>query len=159
MKTSKILFDLNWTTVNNMVCTAIQEDRSLIQLGTFMDEVKEMRKRFCETSEPFPGESLNTGPKESKPNHPANWPTTDAIHTETHGGIPQGGLVFEVGGYYEHSGGGKLSILGVFDTTMYGKNALLAEDTEGNFRAVGRDSVSVQNWIKITHEQWMSSFS
>ena len=50
-------------------------------------------------------------------------------------------MVFTVGKYYRHSGGGEdIHILCSMRTTMYG-HTMIAETSQGNFRPVGRDEV------------------
>ena len=69
-------------------------------------------------------------------------------------------IVFEIGKFYQHSGGGKLHILGELDTTMWGKLCLIAEeDGDSILRPVGKDEASAFNWQEITKKEWMKSFS
>ena len=67
----------------------------------------------------------------------------------------------EAGKYYKHSGGGFLHVLGRLDTTMWGKNALIAERSGHSYDliAVGDDVDSAVNWSETTKEEWSSNFS
>lgn len=67
-------------------------------------------------------------------------------------------LVFKIGRFYEHSGGGKLHVLESFLTTMWG-TTLIAEESGGGLRAVGSDTASAENYIEIDRERWLEDFN
>lgn len=70
-------------------------------------------------------------------------------------------ICFEIGKYYKHTGGGFLHILGRLDTTIWGKNSLIAESSGNDYglQAVGGDVDSAVNWSETTKEEWRSNFS
>lgn len=68
-------------------------------------------------------------------------------------------MIFKVGKYYKHSGGGMMHIITGAKTTLY-EWCLIAEHAgEGNFRPVGQDECSAVNWEETTEEEWMKNFS
>ena len=67
-------------------------------------------------------------------------------------------MKFEIGKYYRHTTGFSLAIIGELETTLYGK-ALIAEGTDGQLRAVGREEASAENYKEITKEEWLKNFS
>lgn len=67
-------------------------------------------------------------------------------------------MVFEVGKCYQHSGGGKLSVLCEAKTTVYG-DCLVAEDEHGELRPVGMDEDSTTNYKEMSRDEWMETFS
>jgi len=62
-------------------------------------------------------------------------------------------MVFKIGRYYRHTGGGMLAVRGQVHTTMWG-HCLVAEDEQGNLRPVGRDEVSTTNYHQILKAEW-----
>lgn len=70
-------------------------------------------------------------------------------------------ICLEIGKYYKHSGGGFLHVLGRLDTTMWGKNSLIAESAGHgtDLIAVGDDVDSAVNWYETSKEEWLSNFS
>lgn len=68
-------------------------------------------------------------------------------------------MKFEVGKYYRHTDGKKISVIGYLDTTMWGKHSLIGETCEGHLQALGKDEWSATNYKKITKKEWMTSFS
>lgn len=69
-------------------------------------------------------------------------------------------MVFEIGKYYKHSGGGFLHILCEAKTTMW-VDALVAETSghDHGIAPVGKDECSAQNWEETTEVEWMKNFS
>jgi len=66
-------------------------------------------------------------------------------------------MKFEIGKYYQHSGGHMLSILCEAKTTLYG-DCLIAEELGGSFRPVSKDAEATLNWKEVTKEEWMRNF-
>jgi hypothetical protein len=67
-------------------------------------------------------------------------------------------MIFEVGKYYKHTTGLSMQTLGNMMTTMWGL-ALIAEQSDGQIIAVGRDEDSSVNWIEISREEWLANFT
>jgi hypothetical protein len=68
-------------------------------------------------------------------------------------------MVFEIGKYYRHSGGGIMHIVGGAKTTMYGWCLIAEEQASSNLKPVGSDETSAQNWRETTEADWMTGFS
>lgn len=70
-------------------------------------------------------------------------------------------MKFEVGKCYWHQAGRGMSmkILGYLDTTLWGKNALIAETDDNRLIAIGKEESAAVNWHEITEYQWMLNFS
>ena len=68
-------------------------------------------------------------------------------------------MIFEIGKYYRHSGGGVMHIVSSAKTTMYGWCLIAEEHGISNLKPVGSDEVSSQNWTETTEIDWMSGFS
>lgn len=70
-------------------------------------------------------------------------------------------MVFEIGKYYKHSGGGYLHILGEIKTTMWFDCFVAEEAGHGNseLKPVGKDETSAQNWSETTEADWKTNFS
>ncbi|GAI31939.1 unnamed protein product [marine sediment metagenome] len=72
-------------------------------------------------------------------------------------------MKFEIGKYYRHTTAHTLAILGHLDTTMWGKNALIAESNRSHemteLIAVGSDEGSAVNYNEISKEEWLENFS
>ena len=67
-------------------------------------------------------------------------------------------MAFEIGNFYEHTGGERMAIIGELSTTMYG-NCLVAESSKSaDLRPVGHDEDAAQNWKQISKGKWLSSF-
>lgn len=64
---------------------------------------------------------------------------------------------FEVGKYYEHKGGLKLSIVGEIDTTAYGR-CLVGEESDGSLRPVGSAPENAWGCREISKEEWEALF-
>lgn len=57
---------------------------------------------------------------------------------------------FEIGKYYQHSGGGSvMHIICEIHTFFHGK-CFLAEDDDGSLRPIGTDSTARQNWSEVS---------
>jgi hypothetical protein len=70
-------------------------------------------------------------------------------------------MVFEVGKYYKHTGGGYLHILCEAETTMW-MDPLIAESAghgDGRLVPVGKDEAAAVNWTETTKDEWMTNFS
>lgn len=71
-------------------------------------------------------------------------------------------MKFEVGKYYVHTGSKSyLSVLGVLETTLYGK-AMIAEKAGKNghdFVPVGGDEDSTVGYVECSKEEWMTNFN
>lgn len=67
-------------------------------------------------------------------------------------------MKFEVGKYYQHSGGPSMAILCEAKTTLYG-DCLIAEELGGSFRPVSKDEEAAINWKEITKEEWYESWN
>lgn len=63
-------------------------------------------------------------------------------------------MKFELGKFYEHSGGGKLYMCGLANTKVYGLG-LVAESPEGVYSIVGLDEVNAKNWQEINEKEYM----
>jgi len=67
-------------------------------------------------------------------------------------------MVFEIGKYYKHSGGGMMHIVSAGKTTLYGW-CLIAEEHGGcNLLPVGSDETAAQNWSETTEADWMTGY-
>ena len=64
-------------------------------------------------------------------------------------------MKFEIGKYYQHSGGGIINILDRVHTTFYGEG-LLAENSCGDLSVVGEDETNATNWHQVSG--WSKSF-
>ena len=58
-------------------------------------------------------------------------------------------MKFQLGNYYQHSGGRVIHIIGTLNTFFYG-NGLVSEDEEGNLSRVGDDEASAMNWHQVS---------
>lgn len=67
-------------------------------------------------------------------------------------------MVFEIGKYYKHSGGGMLHIVSSAKTTMWGWTTI-AETNDARLQPVGNDETSATNYIESTEEEWVKNFS
>jgi hypothetical protein len=68
-------------------------------------------------------------------------------------------MVFEIGKYYKHSGGGVMHIIGAVKTTLYGWCLIAEEHGSASLKPIGRDEDAAQNWSETTEEHWMLGFS
>ena len=66
---------------------------------------------------------------------------------------------FEIGKYYQHTGGKMISVIGEVITTAYGKTLVAECNSMSNLMPVGRDGDAMQNWSEITKGKWLSNFS
>lgn len=67
---------------------------------------------------------------------------------------------FEIGKFYKHTSGKKISIVGCVETTMYGKTLIAEQCDSPDFTPVGYSSDSfAQSWIEIPEDEWMKCFS
>lgn len=64
------------------------------------------------------------------------------------------GSVFEIGKYYQHSMGRRISILCWAETYFHGR-CMIAEESDGCFTPVGADEANAVNWEEISREQWV----
>lgn len=68
-------------------------------------------------------------------------------------------MKFEVGKYYQHSGGSMMHVVCGAVTTMYG-GCLVAEIAgEPDLKPVGQDEAAAANWRETTYAEWMTNFS
>lgn len=67
-------------------------------------------------------------------------------------------MVFEIGKCYQHTTGSQIKIIGEVNSTLYG-DSLMAEESDGSFRPVGKTEDNAANWREITEEEWMKNFS
>ena len=63
---------------------------------------------------------------------------------------------FELGKFYRHvNGGAPFHVVAIVEnSTAYFNPSLLAEDTEGMWRALGADEVAAQNHVEISAEEY-----
>jgi len=67
---------------------------------------------------------------------------------------------FEVGKYYIHSGGRKISIVGEVMTDRW-KEQFVVEEVDKTGHAISCmdiDAERNENWLEIGHEEWMRNF-
>ena len=58
-------------------------------------------------------------------------------------------MKFQIGKYYQHSGGGVLSIIGTANTFYHGA-CLLGEDDAGTLMPIGADEAAAANWHEVS---------
>lgn len=58
-------------------------------------------------------------------------------------------MKFELGKYYQHSGGQRLHMIALAQTRMYGL-ALLGEALDGSITPCGLDETNAVNWTEIS---------
>lgn len=63
-------------------------------------------------------------------------------------------MKFKPGKYYQHKEGNMLHCIQFVDTTLYGKNGLLAEDDHGDIHIVGQEDSNAKNWREIDKLLW-----
>jgi hypothetical protein len=63
---------------------------------------------------------------------------------------------FEIDHCYEHTSGTQMKIVGVVETTVYGK-CLVGEELSGTLKPIS--PTGTDNWREITEEEWMKNFS
>ena len=72
-------------------------------------------------------------------------------------------LVVEIGKHYRHTTGSTLAILGRLDTTMWGKNTLIAESNKKGrmteLVAVGSEESATVNYFEMSKDEWMKASS
>jgi hypothetical protein len=69
-------------------------------------------------------------------------------------------MVFEIGKYYRHTGGGGvMHIVSGAKTTQYGWCLIAEEHGYPNLLPIGSDEQSAVNWKEIDEADWMSGFS
>lgn len=69
-------------------------------------------------------------------------------------------MKFEIGKYYQHSGGRKISIIGELQTTFWSWQnlpTLIGECDDASLRPIGRDENATVNWSEITKEEWLKN--
>jgi len=62
---------------------------------------------------------------------------------------PKKAIKFQVGNYYQHSGGRVMHIIGEVNSFSYGIS-LLAETDDGRLSLVGMDEASAENWHRVS---------
>lgn len=77
--------------------------------------------------------------------------TPDNADADAHAGPAEG---FWVGGYYRHTTGDTLHVLGELTTRMYGP-ALIAEAPDGALTPLGKDPSCAVNFREITAEEFL----
>lgn len=68
-------------------------------------------------------------------------------------------MPFQIGKYYQHTGGEMMSIVGSVITTAYGKTLVAERNNMSNLTPIGHDEDAMQNWSEITKGKWLSNFS
>lgn len=68
-------------------------------------------------------------------------------------------MVFELGKYYQHAGGQMISIVGIVNTTLYGRGFVAESTSTANLLPIGMDRDASANWHEITKGKWLSNFS
>ena len=58
-------------------------------------------------------------------------------------------MKFEIGNYYQHTGGRVLSIIGTAYTFFHGQ-CLLGEEDDGSLIPVGSDEAAAVNWHQVS---------
>lgn len=70
---------------------------------------------------------------------------------------------FEIGKCYRHTTGLEMKVIGELTTVMWGEPTLIAEQN-APFRMtelvpIGRDESSAVNWVEISEDEFMKSYS
>lgn len=69
-------------------------------------------------------------------------------------------MIFEIGKFYKHTSGKKISIVGCVETTMYGKTLIAEQCDHYDFTPVAYNSDdATEGWIEINKDEWMECFS
>ena len=64
-------------------------------------------------------------------------------------------MVFEIGKYYRHTGGGAIHVITAAKTYIYGW-ALIAEEPNGRLKPVGSGVEHAVNWEEIKEGEWLT---
>ena len=66
---------------------------------------------------------------------------------------------FKLGGFYRHTAGREIAIIGVVRTTLYGWTYVAEQNDSVELMPVGVDSDDyAANWTEISEEEWMKNF-
>lgn len=77
--------------------------------------------------------------------------SNDTIHGEDM-------CVFEIGHFYRHPGGEDISVVGIVDTTMYGRALVAESNINPDLKPIGMDASCRENWSEISEQEWMNNF-
>lgn len=68
-------------------------------------------------------------------------------------------MKFKPGKYYQHTDGKMIHCIQLVDTTLYGKDGLLAEDDCGELYIVGQSKTNAANWKEIGELLWFDRWN
>jgi len=68
-------------------------------------------------------------------------------------------MIFEIGKYYQHASGQKISIIGCVTSTMYGKCLVAEQGARADFLPISYQEWATEGWTEITKDEWMKCFS